>query len=207
MCNGTSALVITNYLRANSSAPVANTIQVQGSLTASGLVTLGNSLEVNNIDGLNGYVKINGGNALLIANFLRPVGGYNNGTVNVQGSFSTNQNLTVYGTGGIKSSSYSTTSDRRIKKHVKLLSDKPEFTIDDLKPVYYENIKTEKNDMGFIAHELAEQYPFLVTGEKDGEELQSVNYLGLIALLVKECQDLKKEVQDLKKEVKELKDL
>jgi hypothetical protein len=49
--------------------------------------------------------------------------------------------------------------------------------------------------MGLIAHELQEEFPFLVTGEKDGDEHQSVNYNGLIALLIKEVQELKKIVK------------
>jgi hypothetical protein len=49
--------------------------------------------------------------------------------------------------------------------------------------------------MGFIAHELQEKYPFLVSGEKDGPENQSVNYIGLIALLVKEIQELKERME------------
>ena len=52
--------------------------------------------------------------------------------------------------------------------------------------------------MGFIAHELQELFPFLVNGEKDGKDYQSVNYTGLIGLLVKEIQDLKKEVKEIK---------
>jgi hypothetical protein len=52
--------------------------------------------------------------------------------------------------------------------------------------------------MGFIAHEVQEIFPFLVTGVKDGEEKQTLNYNGFIALLVKEVQDLKKENTDLK---------
>ena len=55
--------------------------------------------------------------------------------------------------------------------------------------------------MGFIAHELQEHFPFLVSGEKDGPTNQSVNYIGLIALLTKETQDLKKEIQELKQRV------
>jgi hypothetical protein len=75
------------------------------------------------------------------------------------------------------------------------------FTIDNLKPVTYLNNKTEKQDIGLIAHELQEVYPFLVTGEKDGENLQSVNYTGLIAILIKEIQELKKEVNVLKNHI------
>jgi hypothetical protein len=52
--------------------------------------------------------------------------------------------------------------------------------------------------MGVIAHELQEHFPALVFGEKDGEINQSVNYNGLVALLIKEVQDLKKEIKEMK---------
>ena len=51
--------------------------------------------------------------------------------------------------------------------------------------------------MGLIAHELQEVYPFLVNGVKDKEELQSVNYIGLIPLLIKEIKELKQRVKML----------
>ena len=69
------------------------------------------------------------------------------------------------------------------------------------------NKKTGKQDIGLIAHELQEQYPFLVTGIKDGNDLQSVNYIGLIGLLIKEIQNLKNELNDVKYIIKQLKDL
>ena len=56
---------------------------------------------------------------------------------------------------------------------------------------------SSKKDFGLIAHELQEIYPFLVSGEKDGETHQSVNYIGLIALLIKEIQELKSRVKIL----------
>jgi hypothetical protein len=45
-----------------------------------------------------------------------------------------------------------------------------------------------------LAHEVQEYFPFLVSGEKDGPETQSINYIGLIGVLTKEIQDLKKRV-------------
>ena len=54
------------------------------------------------------------------------------------------------------------------------------------------------DDIGFIAHEVQEQIPFLVEGEKDGEKTQTVNYMALVGLLIKEIQELKKEVKVLK---------
>eukprot|EP01036_Dinobryon_divergens_P051018 gene51018-68296_t len=34
-----------------------------------------------------------------------------------------------------------------------------------------------KKATGFIAHELQEVFPYLVTGKKDGYEMQSVDYI------------------------------
>jgi hypothetical protein len=53
-----------------------------------------------------------------------------------------------------------------------------------------------------IAHEVQEYYPFLVEGEKDGKQTQTVNYNGLIGVLIKEIQELKKRVLDLEKKLK-----
>ena len=64
--------------------------------------------------------------------------------------------------------------------------------------------QTLKTDMGLIAHELQESYPFLVNGEKDGQEYQSVNYTGLIPLLIKEVKWLKNELSQLKQQINKL---
>ena len=68
-----------------------------------------------------------------------------------------------------------------------------------MRPVEYENTLINKKSLGFIAHEVQEQYPFLVNGEKDGKENQSINYQELIPILVKEIKDLKKRVTILEK--------
>ena len=54
-------------------------------------------------------------------------------------------------------------------------------------------------DIGLIAHELQEHYPFLVNGEQDGDKLQKINYIGLVGILIKEIQELKKRVSLLEK--------
>ena len=97
-------------------------------------------------------------------------------------------------------SSFVPPSDYRIKEQVTNLS-LDEFTVDDLRPVFYYNINKKKQDFGFIAHEVQEHFPFLVYGEKDGEQLQGVNYDGFIGLLVKEIQELKKRVYELENKV------
>jgi len=53
-----------------------------------------------------------------------------------------------------------------------------------------------QQDIGFIAHEVQEFYPFLVSGKKDGKETQSLNYNGFIGILTKEIQVLKKKVAE-----------
>jgi hypothetical protein len=78
-------------------------------------------------------------------------------------------------------------------------------TVDNLKPVSYTNILTNKQDIGLIAHELQEYYPFLVEGEKDGEKNQSVNYIGLIGILINEIKGLKREISFIKEEYKYIK--
>ena len=63
---------------------------------------------------------------------------------------------------------------------------------------------TKKKDVGLIAHELQNLYPFLVSGEKDGETYQSINYTGLIGILINEIQELKKEVNLLKEKMEKI---
>ena len=90
---------------------------------------------------------------------------------------------------------FSTISDHRVKENVNPLNNS--ITIDDLKPVIYRQKETNKTNIGFLAHEVQEIFPFLVEGEKNGPTLQSINYIGLIGLLTKEIQELKKRVEKL----------
>jgi len=85
----------------------------------------------------------------------------------------------------ISTTTITTTSDYRIKEKIKPL-DLNIYNIDKLHPVSFEYTTSGKESIGFIAHELQEHFPFLVEGVKDGSEIQSVNYIGLIGLLVKE---------------------
>jgi hypothetical protein len=98
--------------------------------------------------------------------------------------------------GQMNAVSFNAFSDYRVKRNIEPLP--TNFTIDALRPVHYDISGGEGHDMGFIAHEVKEQFSFLVSGEKDGERMQSLNYNGFIALLVKEVQDLKKENRELK---------
>jgi hypothetical protein len=100
----------------------------------------------------------------------------------------------------LTSYAFNATSDYRIKENIKLLN-LSEYSVDNLKPVIYNHIDTKEINIGFLAHELQEYYPFLVAGVKDGENKQSINYTGLIGVLTKEIQELKKRVSKLESDL------
>jgi hypothetical protein len=72
------------------------------------------------------------------------------------------------------------------------------YNVDNLIPVIYEHKDTKQTNIGFLAHEVQEYFPFLVAGVKDGSNTQSINYIGLIGLLTKEIQELKKDNKKIK---------
>ena len=101
---------------------------------------------------------------------------------------------------GISAVSIYTTSDYRIKKNVNGLND--DYIVDNLNPVTYNNILlNDKQDIGLIAHELQEYYPFLVNGNKDDIDYQNVNYIGIIGILIKEVKKLKEEIKLIKEKL------
>ena len=97
-------------------------------------------------------------------------------------------------TGPVTATSFSATSDYRIKQNVHNLESQ---TIDNLRPVSYYNTVLESDSIGLIAHEVQAEFPQLVTGDKDGEEHQRVDYIGLIAVLIHEIKALKTQVAAL----------
>ena len=101
-------------------------------------------------------------------------------------------NMTV--TGDFASNPILTSSDYRIKTNIQELDET--HTIDKLRPVTYYQNQLKKNAIGFIAHELQEYYPELVEGEKDGDKMQSVNYTGILAILINEIKNLKQNIKD-----------
>jgi hypothetical protein len=120
----------------------------------------------------------------------------------------TNNNVycnNVYALSAVYANNVALTSDYRIKEDVKLLDDK--FQVDYLKPVTYVNKQTKKQDIGLIAHELQEIYPELVSGVKDGVDTQTINYIGLIPILINEIKNMKKEIKTNKEEIHLLKQL
>ena len=109
---------------------------------------------------------------------------YNGGFV---GSISTDGSNTAY----------NTSSDYRLKEQVRAI-DNPLEKVMKLNPVNfkYKNSKTVQD--GFIAHEIQEILPYLVTGEKDGAEMQEVDYSKLTPILIAAIKELKQEIDKLR---------
>jgi len=105
---------------------------------------------------------------------------------------------TVVGTIAITSSttSYNMTSDYRLKEDLKPING---LNIVNKINIYNYKWKSENSRMdGVLAHELQEVLPYAVTGIKDGEDMQGVDYSKLVPVLIKSIQELSAEIDTLK---------
>ena len=94
---------------------------------------------------------------------------------------------------------YNTGSDYRLKEDLQTFNG-----LDILNNISVYNYKWKGVDFrgyGVIAHELQSIFPDAVTGEKDAEEMQSVDYSKLVPVLIKSVQELKKEIELLKQQL------
>ena len=156
-------------------------------------------IQINSDVSLNGNTQISAATSLNIRNKIQFSDATSISSTNrrVDGSFndSSFNNMTVTGT-FTSPSAVVVTSDYRIKTNVQTLDET--HVLDKLRPVAYYQTETECNDIGFLAHELQEHYPELVDGVKDGEKMQSVDYNGILVLLINEVQRLKQNIKHTK---------
>jgi hypothetical protein len=90
---------------------------------------------------------------------------------------------------------YNTSSDYRLKED---LQDFKGLEMVSKIPVYdYKWKADESRSYGVMAHELQEVLPDAVTGEKDAEEMQGVDYSKIVPLLVKSIQELSAKLESL----------
>lgn len=124
----------------------------------------------------------------------------------ISGDVSMNSNLVI--TGNCTATTFNATSDYRIKTNIKDINGI--FTIENLRPVQYLNKLSNKNEIGFIAHEVQEHFPELVNGlkdniDKEGKPLyQSINYIGIIPLLVEELKNMKKKMNEHNEDIQNI---
>jgi hypothetical protein len=205
---GTNAIAIGNM--AGQTGQHANSIVLNASgttlnTTASGLfvnpirqTNLAGYLMAHDSNGTNEIIDVSnltvdtGGNLTVEANTLL----LGNVAIGIPTPFYS-YNLDVSGT--VRATSFNATSDYRIKSNVQTLNSR--FSVDYLRPIHYFNQHANKEDIGFLAHEVQEHYPYLVSGQKDGEEHQSLNYNGIMGILVKDVKECRAEIRRLNREM------
>jgi len=97
------------------------------------------------------------------------------------------------GTTGV---SFNVSSDYRLKEDLQSFNGLD--MISDILVYDYRWKSDKSRSYGVMAHELQEVLPQAVTGEKDAEKMQAVDYSKIIPLLVKSIQELKEEIESLK---------
>jgi cytoskeletal protein CcmA (bactofilin family) len=196
--DSTNSLVVENGTTGLKNTSISGTLGVNGNVSLSSDLTVSSYSHFRNKLDISGNVDISG-NMKILGNIDISGNIFVSRNVDVSGNIFVSRNVDVCGTLWSNilwfNQSYGP-SDYRIKTDIKLLGD-TSFNVDKIIPKYYYNTMTNKNQVGFIAHELQEEYPFLVYGVKDGPEIQGVDYIGLIGVLVKEIQDLKERVSVL----------
>jgi hypothetical protein len=116
--------------------------------------------------------------------------------------------LRIQSNGIVNAISFAATSDYRIKDNITELD--TSCSCIDLRPIHYRNTGTNKEYLGFLAHEVQEQFPEVVDGEKDevddqgNPKLQNLNYSGLIPILVNDIKRLTNELNETKERLKKI---
>jgi len=124
-----------------------------------------------------------------IASFIR------GGTTNPVGNIS----VTTTGT------TFNTSSDYRLKENVNYEFDALS-RVAQLKPARFNFIANADTTVdGFLAHEVSDIVPEAITGEKDGEEMQSIDQSKLVPLLTKAIQEQQTQIEVLQSEINTLK--
>jgi hypothetical protein len=98
---------------------------------------------------------------------------------------------------------YVTSSDYRLKHDIQPMTGAL-AKVAQLKPVTYKWNADDSNGEGFIAHELQEVAPYAVSGEKDGEEMQGVDYGKITPLLTAALQEAIAKIETLEARISAL---
>ena len=92
-------------------------------------------------------------------------------------------------------------SDRRLKKNIRSLGE-VKSKLMQLRPIAYHYKKgNQQRQFGFLAQEVEKIFPELVTRAPGTEDIQSIDYLGLIPLLIAVVQAQEKELNHFKKKL------
>ena len=105
---------------------------------------------------------------------------------------------------GTSAVTYGSGSDYRLKENVKPLENGLS-KVQKLNPVQFDWKESGETNEGFIAHEVQEICKEAVSGQKDGEEMQGVDYGRITPLLVKAIQEQQEQIEALQSEINTLK--
>ena len=103
-----------------------------------------------------------------------------------------------------ESVAYNTSSDYRLKENIKPLANGLQRLL-QLNPVQFDWKEDKTSSEGFIAHEVQEIFSDAISGEKDGEQTQGMDYGRITPLLVKAIQEQQEQIEGLKQEIQNLK--
>jgi hypothetical protein len=98
---------------------------------------------------------------------------------------------------------YATSSDYRLKENILPMTGAL-ATVQQLNPVTYNWRADGSAGQGFIAHEIQEVCPDAVTGEKDGEQMQGVDYGKLTPILTAALQEAIAKIETLEARISAL---
>ena len=174
-CAGTGEIFISSDYGINWDTLLVDSTQIWTSIVLSQKVDLSNNFLTFLVGSTTGLFTFNVNSSIY--------------ALNVIGSSLFQNNVIV--NGDVYANNFYNTSDYRIKDVLSELDDERD-KIDLLRTVKYQNLLNKNIEYGFIAHELQEIFPNLVTGEKDADDLQKVNYIGIISLLIKEIHQRQK---------------
>jgi hypothetical protein len=189
-----SELIINDNFQSNCDATINGNLFVQGSVyykTAdiTGNLKVGGNIILNNYiinanskSGLleyngNNVVTITRGNVLSCSNIL---------VIDPTGKLDTMFEVV----GNITCNSVYLTSDIRKKKNIREISANEINNLSELKSYNFDLKSSNNNNYGFMAHEVANLYPMLSTGD-------TVNYIGFIPLLLEKIKILEERIKCL----------
>jgi hypothetical protein len=94
-------------------------------------------------------------------------------------------------------------SDARTKKDINYLEESILDKVMKLKPASFRYKENEENIKGgFIAQDIKDIFPDLVTATKSDDEMMGVDYYGVIAILTKAIQEQQIQIEELKAKLK-----
>lgn len=186
----TSKLNVVGVVSATSfygqSATFTSNVSIASSVNIVGSLSLANA----NSSGIITSTGINVGSAVTITSSGINV---NSGSLNV-GSGGINV------TGIITATDFNATSDRNLKENIKIVID-PIEKISKINGVEFSWKSSKAQSIGVIAQELEEIFPELVT---QNDSHKTVNYNGLIGVLIEAVKEQQKQINSLKEHIEKL---